>query len=74
MSWKFLPERVPGLLPPLDNAPPVDQVEDEEEQGEKAEEDHVRPAACNSLSISFYSAESMSMSIKSRWLMLVSAD
>ena len=74
MSWKFSPERVPGLLPPLDHAPPVDQVEDEEEQGEKAEEDHVRPASCNSLSISFYSAESMSMSIKSRWLMLVSAD
>ena len=52
MSWKFSPERVPGLLPPLDDAPPVDQVEDEEEQGEKAEEDHVRPE-----SISFYSAD-----------------
>ena len=73
MSWKFSPEGVPGLLPPLDDAPPVDQVEDEEEQGEEAEEDHVRPEPCNSLSISFYSAESMSMSIKSRRLMLVSA-
>jgi len=34
---------VPSLLPPLDDAPPVDQVEDEEEQREEAEEDHVSP-------------------------------
>ena len=44
MGWRKLPpEGVPGLLPPLDDAPPVDQVEHEEEEGEEAEEDHVGP-------------------------------
>ena len=41
---KKSPKCVPSLLPPLDDAPPVDEVEHEEEQREKAEEDHVSPA------------------------------
>ena len=38
------PKCVPSLLPPLYDAPPVDQVEDKEEEREQAEENHVGPA------------------------------
>ena len=37
------PGIVPCVLPPLDDPPPVDQVEYEEEEGEEAEEGHVGP-------------------------------
>ena len=41
------PKCVPSLFSPLDDAPPVDQVEDQEEEGEETEEDHVSPAMAN---------------------------
>ena len=41
------PKCVPSLLPPLYDAPPVDQVEDKEEEREQTEEDHVSPAMSN---------------------------
>ena len=41
------PKCVPGLLPPLDDAPPVDEVEHQEEEREQAEEHHVSPAMYN---------------------------
>ena len=41
------PKCVPSLFSPLDDAPPVDQVEDQEEEREETEEDHVSPAIPN---------------------------
>ena len=41
------PKCVPSLFSPLDDAPPVDQVEDQKEEREQTEEDHVSPAMAN---------------------------
>ena len=43
------PKCVPSLFSPLDDAPPVDQVEDQEEEREETEEDHVSPANCSAI-------------------------